>query len=174
MDDPLMDDLERLAAELGRECLARALRIATAESCTGGLVTGAITSVAGSSDWFECGFVTYSNDAKVELLGVPRALIEVHGAVSEQVASAMSAGALARSRADVSVAVTGIAGPGGGTPEKPVGAVCFAWLRRGEGAPRVLTVQLPGNRAAVRKASVRLALEGLLAAVAADSGRNQP
>ncbi len=106
------------------------LMIATAESCTGGLVAAALTSVAGSSLVFERGFVTYSNEAKEELLGVPRDLIEAHGAVSEQVARAMAEGALARSRADLTVSITGIAGPGGGTPEKPVGLVHFASAAR--------------------------------------------
>ncbi len=158
-------DSEALAAKLGSLLLAGGLHVATAESCTGGLLAGAITSVAGSSDWFDRGFVTYSNEAKIELLGVARALIEGHGAVSEPVAAAMAAGALARSRADLALAITGIAGPGGGTPAKPVGTVCFAWARRGNGPPSVRTEQLAGNRAAVREASVRIALEGLIVAV---------
>ena len=157
-------DLEALAAELGRVLLACGLRAATAESCTGGLVAGAITSVAGSSDWFDRGFVTYSNDAKTELLGVDPALIGAHGAVSEPVAAAMAAGALAHSRADLAVAVTGIAGPGGGTPAKPVGTVCFAWVRRNGGQASVRTERLSGDRAAVREASVRIALGGLIEA----------
>jgi nicotinamide-nucleotide amidase len=157
----LIDD-EALAATLGRLLLAGGLRVVTAESCTGGLLAGAITSIAGSSDWFDRGFVTYSNDAKTELLGVARRLIEDHGAVSEPVAAAMAAGALARSRADLAVAVTGIAGPGGGTPVKPVGTVCFAWVRRGNGPPSVRTEHLAGDRAAVREASVRIALAGLI------------
>jgi nicotinamide-nucleotide amidase len=164
------NDNEALAAKLGSRLLAGGLRVATAESCTGGLVAGAITSVAGSSDWFERGFVTYSNEAKTELLGVPRALLEAHGAVSEAVAAAMAAGALAHSHADLAVAVTGIAGPGGGTPGKPVGTVCFAWARRGQGAPALRSEQLAGNRAAVREASVRIALEGLIDAGTALSG----
>ncbi len=167
-------DNEVLAVELGHALLARGLRVATAESCTGGLLAGAITSVAGSSDWFDRGFVTYSNDAKTELLGVPRALLETHGAVSEPVAASMAAGALAHSRADLGVAVTGIAGPGGGTPGKPVGMVCFAWARRGDGPPSVHTERLAGDRAAVREASVRIALEGLIDAGTALSGRNSP
>ena len=155
-------DNEALAAGLGRILLDRGLRVATAESCTGGLVAGAITAIAGSSDWFERGFVTYSNDAKTELLGVDRALIEAHGAVSEPVAAAMAAGALAHSRAEIAVAVTGIAGPGGGSPRKPVGTVCFAWARRGGGTPGVRSEHLQGDRAAVREASVGIALEGLI------------
>jgi nicotinamide-nucleotide amidase len=158
-------DHEALAAELGSLLLAGGLRVATAESCTGGLLAGAITSIAGSSEWFDRGFVTYSNDAKTELLGVARTLIEAYGAVSEPVAAAMAAGALAQSRADLAVAITGIAGPGGGTPAKPVGTVCFAWGRRGDGPPSVRTERLAGDRAAVREASVRIALEGLILAV---------
>jgi nicotinamide-nucleotide amidase len=152
---------ERLAMELGRALLARDWRMTTAESCTGGLIAGAITDVAGSSEWFERGFVTYSNAAKEEMLGVPRALLDEHGAVSEPVARAMAEGALARSSADCAVSVTGVAGPGGGTPAKPVGRVCFAWARRG-GATSSHTRHFAGNRADVRAASVAAALQGLL------------
>ena len=140
---------------------ARGERLATAESCTGGLIAAACTDLAGSSDWFERGFVTYSNDAKTELLGVDAALIAAHGAVSEPVALAMAAGALAHSRADWAVAVTGIAGPGGGSAEKPVGLVWLAWCRRGE-APRAERHVFPGDRAAVRGATVARALQGLI------------
>jgi nicotinamide-nucleotide amidase len=149
-----------LAIELGRGLLARGWRAATAESCTGGLVAGAITAVPGSSDWFERGFVTYSNDAKQQMLGVPRATIEAFGAVSEAVARAMAEGAVAHSRADCALAVTGVAGPGGGTATKPVGMVCFGWAVAG--ATRVATRQLPGDRASVRAASVDEALRGLI------------
>jgi nicotinamide-nucleotide amidase len=152
---------ERLAAELGRRLRARGWRAATAESCTGGLVAAAITAIAGSSDWFERGFVTYSNDAKRELLDVPPASIAEHGAVSEAVAQAMAEGALAHSPADCAVSVTGVAGPGGGTPAKPVGLVCFAWARRGASTV-ARTHRLDGDRADVRRASVAIALEGLL------------
>ena len=152
---------ESLAAELGRALLARGWRMTTAESCTGGLVAGAITDVAGSSEWFERGFVTYSNAAKGEMLGVARAVLGQYGAVSEPVARAMAEGALARSSADCAVSITGVAGPGGGTAAKPVGMVCFAWA--GRGLPtRVATRHFPGDRAAVRAASVEAALEGLL------------
>ncbi len=140
-------------------------RIATAESCTGGLVAGAITAIAGSSAWFDRGFVTYTNEAKCELLGVPAALIAREGAVSEAVARAMAEGALARSQADLVVAVTGIAGPGGGSAGKPVGTVCFAWGRRG-GAVDAVTRQFGGDRAGVRSQSVAVALEGLIARIA--------
>jgi nicotinamide-nucleotide amidase len=127
IDDPS----ETLAADLGRRLLARGWRVTTAESCTGGLVAGAITAIAGSSDWFDRGFVTYSNAAKRELLGVPEAVLAAHGAVSEPCAVAMAEGALVRSGAMLAVAVTGIAGPSGGSEEKPVGTVCFAWAQRG-------------------------------------------
>ena len=159
---PLADDL---ALALGAALRERRLRVATAESCTGGLVAGAITSVAGSSEWFERGFVTYSNDAKREMLGVPIALIEAHGAVSEPVAAAMAAGALDASAADCAVSVTGVAGPGGGTAAKPVGMVCFGFALRGS-PPRVETRRFAGDRAAVRIASVEAALAGLIDLVA--------
>jgi nicotinamide-nucleotide amidase len=155
------DEIERLAADLGRRLVARGWRVATAESCTGGLVAGAITAIAGSSDWFDRGFVTYSNDAKIESLGVPPATIAANGAVSEQTATAMAEGALARSVATIAVAVTGVAGPGGGTPAKPVGMVCIAWSCRGRDTIAV-THQIPGSRAEVRRASVAIALRGLI------------
>ncbi|HKU85803.1 MAG TPA: CinA family protein [Casimicrobiaceae bacterium] len=158
---PLDDAQMRLATELGRRLVVRGWRVSTAESCTGGLVAGAITAIAGSSDWFERGFVTYSNAAKNEMLGVPAELIDKHGAVSETVAAAMAAGALANSAADCAVAVTGVAGPGGGTVAKPVGMVCFGWIARGR-PPRTATLHFPGNRAAVRDASVEASLSGLL------------
>ena len=158
---PLSDAQMRLAAELGRRLLARGWRVAAAESCTGGLVAGAITAIAGSSDWFERGFITYSNAAKREMLGVPAELIDRHGAVSEPVAAAMAAGAVASGAADCALSVTGVAGPGGGTATKPVGMVCFGWIARGS-QPRTATLHLPGDRAAVRDASVEASLSGLL------------
>ena len=161
---PLDDAQMRLAAEIGRQLLGRGLRVATAESCTGGLVAGAITAIAGSSDWFERGFVTYSNAAKSEMLGVPAELIDRHGAVSEPVAAAMAEGAVTNSAADCALSVTGVAGPGGGTATKPVGMVCFGWIVRGR-PPRTATLHLPGDRAAVRDASVDAALSGLLEVV---------
>lgn len=151
-----------LATTLGRLLEARGLKVATAESCTGGLVAAAITDVAGSSAWFERGFVTYSNAAKVAMLGVSADTIAVHGAVSEATAREMAVGALAHSAADLVVAVTGVAGPSGGSPDKPVGMVCFAWGRRG-GAVDAVARQFGGDRAAVRSASVVTALEGLIA-----------
>jgi len=150
-----------LARALGSALAAKGWRAATAESCTGGLAAAAITDVAGSSNWFERGFVTYSDDAKRELLGVLEATLSAHGAVSEPVAAEMAIGALRASRADVAVAITGVAGPGGGTPTKPVGMVCFAWTSRG-GETRTLTRHFSGDRAAVRRASVVAGLDGLL------------
>ncbi|MGE5478511.1 MAG: CinA family protein [Bacteroidales bacterium] len=145
-------------------CQGRRLMVATAESCTGGLVAGALTAVAGSSAVVERGFVTYSNEAKAEMLGVPMALIDAHGAVSEPVARAMAAGALAHSRADLAVAVTGIAGPGGGSADKPVGLVHFAAARR-DGPVLARHHVFPGDRDAVRAHSVQTALD-LLAEIA--------
>jgi nicotinamide-nucleotide amidase len=154
------DNLE-LARALGVAASRRGWCVATAESCTGGLIAAAITDVPGSSGWFERGFVTYSNDAKVEMLGVQPATLARHGAVSEPTAAEMAAGAIARSRADLAVAVTGIAGPDGGTPDKPVGTVCFAWARRGGGV-ETAAHRFPGDRAAVRAATVAAALQGLV------------
>ena len=156
-----LSGFESQVVALGDALRARGWRLATAESCTGGLIAAACTAVSGSSDWFERGFVTYSNEAKTELLGVGAALIAAHGAVSEPVALAMAAGAIARSRAQLAVAVTGIAGPTGAVPGKPVGTVWLAW---GEArALRAERLQLPGDRAAVREAAVAAALERLLA-----------
>jgi nicotinamide-nucleotide amidase len=154
-------DIGGLALRLGELARERGAVVATAESCTGGLVAGAITAVAGSSAWFDCGFVTYSNAAKSALLGVPSEVIERSGAVSEATARAMAAGALARSDATLAVAVTGIAGPAGGTAEKPVGTVCLAWAAR-DGAVEATTLHLSGDREAVRHASVAAALDGLV------------
>ena len=138
-------------------CRKRGFKVATAESCTGGLIAAALTAIAGSSDVVDRGFVTYSNEAKAELLGVPMALIEAHGAVSEPVARAMAAGALAHSRADVAVSITGVAGPGGGSAAKPVGLVHFAAARRG-GTVLHRREVFPGDRAAVRRAATAAAL----------------
>jgi nicotinamide-nucleotide amidase len=160
--------IEVLAAELGKRLLAQRWRVATAESCTGGLVAGAITTIAGSSDWFDRGLVTYSNAAKRELLGVPQSVLDAYGAVSEPTAIAMAEGALQRSDGALTVAVTGIAGPGGGTAEKPVGMVCFAWARKG-GATISRTHYLSGNRTDVRQTSVAIALRGLIDVVEASS-----
>lgn len=148
--------VEQLAAQL----LRRHWMLATAESCSGGLIAGACTDLSGSSNWFERGFVTYSNQAKTELLNVPAALIAQHGAVSEPVARAMAEGALRHSAAQVAVAVTGVAGPTGGTPDKPVGLVWFGFALPG----RVLTEQrnFSGDRVAVRVATVHHALQRLV------------
>ena len=134
--------------------------LVTAESCTGGGIAYAITELPGSSGWFERGFVTYSNAAKQEQLGVPHELIVRCGAVSEQVAAAMALGALQHSHADYSVAVTGVAGPDGGTEEKPVGTVCFGWAQRGADA-RTTRIVFDGNRQQVRELSILTALQGL-------------
>ena len=162
LDAATAAQVQALAAAL----TARGARLATAESCTGGLIAAACTSLAGSSDWFERGFVTYSNAAKTELLGVPAAMIETHGAVSAEVARAMAEGALVHSPADLAVAVTGIAGPGGARPGKPVGTVWLAVARRGVPADARL-LQLDGDRAAVRRATVTQALDALIAAAGA-------
>jgi nicotinamide-nucleotide amidase len=145
------------AAALGNALRARGWMLVAAESCTGGLIAAACTEVAGSSDWFERGFVTYSNAAKSELLDVPAALIDRHGAVSAEVACAMACGALAHSRAQLAVAVTGIAGPGGATPGKPVGTVWLAIADAGRPA-RAELLQLAGDRTAVRVQTVQQAL----------------
>ena len=153
-----------LAAEVLKACQARGLMVATAESCTGGMVAAALTDIPGSSAVVDRGFVTYSNQAKVECLGVPTGMIEAHGAVSEPVARAMAEGALANSRADIAVAVTGIAGPGGGSAEKPEGLVHFACARRGGGTVHARIGFGAIGRGQVRAASVGQALEMLLAA----------
>ena len=153
--------MKRLAARTGKRLKASRAMLVTAESCTGGWVAQAVTAIAGSSDWFERGFVTYSNDAKRELLGVRAATLARHGAVSERTAREMASGALRRSQGSLSVAVTGIAGPGGGTPAKPVGTVCFAWQRK-NGRRHSETRRFAGNRKSVRKQSVIHALKGVL------------
>ncbi len=152
--------MEKLAKTIGERLKARAQQLATAESCTGGWVAQVVTAVAGSSAWFERGFVTYSNAAKQEMLGVASDTLARHGAVSEETAREMALGALARSKADVAVAVTGIAGPSGGSPEKPVGTVCFAWADGG--GARSETRRFSGDRESVRRQSVVHALEGVL------------
>lgn len=153
--------IRSLASQLGQRLTERGLMVATAESCTGGLVAGALTDIAGSSAWFERGFVTYSNHAKMEMLGVAADLVESHGAVSEEVARAMVEGALVESRAQLAVAVTGIAGPSGGTRNKPVGTVCFAWADEAMNLESE-TMHFNGDRAQVREQSVRHAIGGLL------------
>ena len=164
----LLDDelATRWVTPLADALRARGWRIAAAESCTGGLIAATCTALAGSSDWFERGFVTYSNQAKTDQLGVPAELIAAHGAVSEPVARAMAEGALARSPADLALAVTGIAGPTGAVPGKPVGTVWLALAQRG-GAMRSELLQLDGDRSAVRAQTVAIALERMLAQIQA-------
>ena len=163
-----MSEIDELSRQLGEACLAAKVTLATAESCTGGGVGEAITRTAGASAWFDRGFVTYSNAAKRQVLGVGAADLRLHGAVSEQVARAMARGALAGSDAHLAVGITGIAGPGGGSADKPVGLVCFSWaLRRaGELRLRTETHRLAGDRAAVRTKAIIVALEGLLLTLA--------
>ncbi|MCB1746749.1 MAG: nicotinamide-nucleotide amidohydrolase family protein [Gammaproteobacteria bacterium] len=158
---PDQDALETLARELGEALLERGWRAATAESCTGGWIAQAITAIAGSSDWFEAGLVTYSNAAKISLLGVAPMLIERHGAVSAETAAAMAAGALRVTGADIACAVTGVAGPGGGSAAKPVGTVWFGFATRTGGAASELG-RFDGDRRAVRAHTVAHALRGLL------------
>lgn len=159
--DPGQDALERLAAELGA-CLAeRGARVATAESCTGGWIAQALTSVAGSSAWFECGLVTYSNAFKIELLGVAPMTLERHGAVSAETAAEMATGVARLAGADFAVAVTGIAGPDGGSPDKPVGTVWFGYASPGRAVETECHV-FDGDRRSVRARTVERALEQLI------------
>lgn len=155
-------DLIDLATQLGEALKQKRWMLAVAESCTGGGIANACTAIPGSSEWFERGFVTYSNRAKTEMLGVPAELIQRHGAVSEEVARAMATGALQHSPASIAVAVTGIAGPGGGSPTRPVGTVWFAWGAKGESVS-TLHSQFDGDRAMVRAQSTRFAIERLIA-----------
>jgi nicotinamide-nucleotide amidase len=157
------DPNRALARQVLERCRAKTWMLATAESCTGGMIAAALTDIAGSSDVVERGFVTYSNAAKTELLGVPADLIARVGAVSEEVARAMATGALDHAPVDLAVAVTGVAGPGGGSAEKPVGLVHFGLARRGH-ATRAEHHVFPGDRDAVRRATVMRALELLLEA----------
>lgn len=153
-------DLITLAERLGRRCRERGLSVTAAESCTGGGVASAITAVAGSSDYFETGYVTYSNAAKARLLGVPEATLAEHGAVSREVVEAMVAGACRESGARLGVAVSGVAGPGGGSPDKPVGTVWLAWGSEHE--QQAERFHFPGDRRAVRERAVRDAIVGLI------------
>lgn len=159
---PSQADLEARARVLGAALAERGWRAATAESCTGGWIAQCITAIPGSSDWFEAGLVTYSNAAKVALLGIDAMVLERHGAVSEQTARAMAEGALRVSGADIACAVTGVAGPGGGSVAKPVGLVCFGFATAAT-APYALSVHFSGDRRAVRAHSVARALDELLA-----------
>lgn len=156
-----MENRDEIAAQVGSALKAHGLMLATAESCTGGGVAQAITDIAGSSAWFERGFVTYANQAKIEMLDVRPQTLQQHGAVSEATVREMVAGALLHSHAQVALAVSGIAGPGGGTPDKPVGTVWFAWAVQ-NGTILTRRHLLAGDRAAVRAQSVRIALQGVL------------
>ena len=160
--------LEGNLIQISTTLLARGWMLATAESCTGGMIAAACTDLAGSSQWFERGFVTYSNEAKAEMLAVPPGLIEEHGAVSESVARAMADGALAHSRAQVSLAVTGIAGPTGGTADKPVGTVWFGWNVNGN--ITTATRRFDGDRAAVRQQTLAWACARLIALLESPAG----
>lgn len=155
-----MDNITDLAARVGAALKARKLLLATAESCTGGGVSQAITEIAGSSDWFDCGFVTYSNSSKTDMLDVSAAELALHGVVSEEIAADMAEGAIANSSAHIAIATTGIAGPGGAVPGKPVGTVCFAWSKDGHTQTERLVFQ--GDRQSVRQQTVSHALKGLL------------
>jgi len=156
-----MASLAALARRAGARLKKRGLKLAAAESCTGGWIAQAITAIPGSSEWFERGFVTYSDDAKKQMLGVRSATLSRHGAVSEETAREMAAGALKRSEAHVALAGTRIAGPGGGTRKKPVGMVCFAWSGP-KGGTQSATRRFTGGRESVRRKSVVAALQGLL------------
>ena len=158
-------ELYRLAVEAGRALKAKGWMLVTAESCTGGWVAEAVTMVPGSSEWFERGFITYTDLAKQQMLGVQTATLQAHGAVSEPTVREMVAGALARSPGHVALAVSGVAGPSGGTPAKPVGMVCLGWGLRGR-EPICVTRHFPGDREAVRRLAVMAALEGLIEALA--------
>ena len=152
--------LQTLATDVGRRLVLNSLKLAAAESCTGGWIAKALTDVAGSSDWFDRGFTVYSNNAKQAMLGVKPETLKEHGAVSEAVAREMAAGAVAHSEAGVAVAVTGIAGPSGGSAAKPVGTVWIAWAWP-DGAVTAELFHFAGDREGVRRASVQAALEGL-------------
>ena len=165
MTIPTDESLHHLASRLGDRLLQTGRLLACAESCTGGYVCKVATDIAGSSQWFDRGFVTYTNQSKSELLGVPAETILEHGAVSEATARAMAAGALQHSQAHVSLAITGIAGPGGGSLDKPVGLVCFAWAAR-DGKLDSDTQQFLGDRDGVRRQSVAHALQGVLDRIA--------
>lgn len=178
---PTEDAVIDAATALGRRLESIGLTVATAESCTGGLVARALTETAGSSAWFERGWVTYSNAAKHESLGVDEATLQAHGAVSEPVAAEMARGALGRARAGLALSITGIAGPSGAVPGKPVGTVCFGWALRAPGlaadAPPVLRVQtlrLSGDRAAVRRGAALHALSAALGLLEAELDDRPP
>ena len=151
-DDQLLYDADQIL----KPCKKFDIKLATAESCTGGLIISCLTEISGASDVIDRGLITYSNEAKIELLGVPNLLIALHGAVSEEVAIAMSEGALSRAMSDITIAVTGVAGPGGGTEDKPVGLVHFACSGRGRTTQSLKQI-FPGSRSAIRDATVQTA-----------------
>ena len=155
-------DAEDIAKKIGEELKARKMMLATAESCTGGWVGQVLTSVPGSSHWFDRGFITYTNNAKRQMLDVSTDILARYGAVSEQTARAMAEGALTHSDAQLSLAITGIAGPGGGTPEKPVGTVCFAWAMKDRDT-QTKRLHIDGDRQVVRSQAVIESLNGVLA-----------
>lgn len=151
-------DIDELVAQLSAHLLAKGIRIATVESCTGGRVAAVFTDMAGSSDWFDRGFITYSNQAKIDMAGVRKQTLDIYGAVSEAVAIEMAEGGVLHSKAGCAISITGIAGPGGGTPEKPVGMVCFAWAGFGIGT-HARTEYFQGTRSDIRLQSVACAIE---------------
>lgn len=157
-----MDELTKLAIQLGIALKANGQMLALAESCTGGMVAEAVTGIAGSSQWFERGFVTYSNPSKIDMLGVDAQVIADFGAVSEQTAQAMALGALKRSQAQLAASITGIAGPDGGSTEKPVGTVCFSWAAK-DGRLVLATHHFAGDRKQIRQLASQQCLLGLLA-----------
>jgi len=159
------EELHQLASEVGDALRARGWMLATAESCTGGWVGQLLTSLPGSSAWYERGFITYANVAKQEMLGVSAATLEIFGAVSEETAQAMAVGALAHSHAQAALAISGIAGPGGGTPQKPVGLVCYGWALA-DGTRMSSTCRLDGDREEIRSRAVAAALRGLAELIA--------
>jgi nicotinamide-nucleotide amidase len=155
------DELLQLSHTVGQKLHAKGWMLSTAESCTGGWVAQVVTAIPGSSAWFDRGFVTYSNRAKQEMLGVHAATLDEHGAVSEQTVKEMAAGALANSAAQISVALSGIAGPGGGSKQKPIGTVCISWAMNGA-ASLATTCRLSGDREEIRSRAVAAALRGLI------------
>ncbi len=158
-------EFQQLAATLGEALLARGWRVATAESCTGGWVGQVLTAIPGSSAWYERGFITYANAAKQDMLGVTAATLETYGAVSEETACEMAQGALEHSNAQATLAISGIAGPGGGTPQKPVGLVCYGWALS-DGTLMSSTCRLGGDREEIRSRAVAAALRGLIELIA--------
>ena len=160
----MRDDLLTLSQHLGELLKAKNLKLALAESCTGGLAAEYITAVAGSSAWFDCGFITYSNSSKTKMLGVSTTSLDNYGAVSETVANEMATGALTHSQADISASITGIAGPDGGSEEKPVGTVCFAWAQKQDGQIKATTATtlFQGDRQAIRHQAVSYLMANLI------------